>query len=64
MATKTHFCKSPGALDPLNERDLTDVEQPKLPHGLRFRTADEAGPKAAVQAHPDAWVLSTYTAEA
>ncbi|WP_329594955.1 hypothetical protein OG195_40210 [Streptomyces sp. NBC_01362] len=48
----------------LDERDLTDVEQPKLPHGFRFRTADEAGPKAAVQAHPDAWAPSTYTEEA
>ena len=35
----------------LNERDLTDVEQPQLPDGFRFRTADEAGPEAAVQAH-------------
>jgi ribosomal protein S18 acetylase RimI-like enzyme len=47
----------------LNERDLTDVEQPVLPDGFRFRTADEAGPKAAVQAHVDAWAPSTYTAE-
>jgi ribosomal protein S18 acetylase RimI-like enzyme len=47
----------------LNERDLTDVEQPVLPAGFRFRTADEAGPEAAVQAHVDAWAPSTYTAE-
>ncbi|MET9293619.1 GNAT family N-acetyltransferase [Streptomyces sp. NPDC003077] len=47
----------------LNERDLTDVEQPVLPDGFRFRTADEAGPEAAVQAHLDAWAPSTYTAE-
>lgn len=47
----------------LNERDLTDVEQPVLPDGFRFRTADEAGPRAAVQAHVDAWAPSTYTAE-
>ena len=47
----------------LNERDLTDVEQPVLPDGFRFRTADEAGPEAAVQAHVDAWAPSTYTAE-
>ncbi|MEO3754721.1 GNAT family N-acetyltransferase [Streptomyces sp. B6B3] len=46
-----------------NERDLTDVEQPALPDGFRFRTADEAGPEAAVRAHLDAWTLSTYTAE-
>jgi hypothetical protein len=39
----------------LNERDLTDVEQPVLPTGFRFRTADEAGPEAAVRAHVDAW---------
>lgn len=48
----------------LNERDLADVEQPVLPDGFRFRTADEAGPKAAVQAHLDAWAPSAYTAEA
>ncbi|MBO0824127.1 MAG: GNAT family N-acetyltransferase, partial [Actinobacteria bacterium] len=34
-----------------------------LPDGFRFRTADEAGPQAAVQAHVDAWAPSTYTAE-
>ncbi|MFH8349711.1 hypothetical protein [Streptomyces sp. NPDC018045] len=27
----------------LNGRDLTDLEQPVLPDGYRFRTADEAG---------------------
>jgi GNAT superfamily N-acetyltransferase len=48
----------------LNERDLTDVAQPELPDGFRFRTADEAGPAAAVQAHVDAWAPSSYTAEA
>jgi GNAT superfamily N-acetyltransferase len=47
----------------LNERDLTDVEHPVLPDGFRFRTAGEAGPQAAVQAHVDAWAPSTYTAE-
>ncbi|NDZ79867.1 GNAT family N-acetyltransferase [Streptomyces sp. SID10853] len=47
----------------LNERDLADVAQPVLPDGFRFRTADEAGPKAAVQAHLDAWAPSGYTAE-
>jgi GNAT superfamily N-acetyltransferase len=47
----------------LNERDLTDVAQPVLPDGFRFRTADEAGPEAAVQAHLDAWAPSAYTAE-
>jgi GNAT superfamily N-acetyltransferase len=48
----------------LNERDLGDVEAPVLPVGYRFRTADETGPEAAVQAHLDAWAPSTYTAEA
>ena len=47
----------------LNQRDLTDLEQPVLPDGFRFRTADEVGPRAAVQAHVDAWAPSTYTAE-
>ncbi len=46
----------------LNQRDLTDVERPALPAGFRFRTADEAGPQAAVQAHLDAWAPSSYTA--
>jgi GNAT superfamily N-acetyltransferase len=52
-----------GSWTQLNERDLADVAQPVLPDGFRFRTADEAGPKAAVQAHVDAWAPSTYTAE-
>lgn len=47
----------------LNTRDLTDLEEPALPDGFRFRTADEAGPQAAVQAHVDAWAPSTYSAE-
>ncbi|MGI9008409.1 MAG: GNAT family N-acetyltransferase [Streptosporangiaceae bacterium] len=53
-----------GSWTQLNERDLTDVKQPALPDGFRFRTADEAGPKAAVQAHLDAWTPSTYSAVA
>jgi GNAT superfamily N-acetyltransferase len=52
-----------GSWTQLNERDLTDVGQPVLPDGFRFRTADEARPKAAVQAHLDAWAPSKYTAE-
>ncbi|MEV6162334.1 GNAT family N-acetyltransferase [Streptomyces sp. NPDC052052] len=52
-----------GSWTQLNERDLVDVEQPVLPDGFRFRTADEAGPEAAVQAHLDAWAPSMYTAE-
>ncbi|MFC7549582.1 GNAT family N-acetyltransferase [Plantactinospora sp. GCM10030261] len=47
----------------LNARDLADLEPPALPDGFRFRTADEAGPQAAVQAHVDAWSPSAYTAE-
>ena len=39
------------------------MERPVLPAGFRFRTAGKAGPKAAVQAHLDAWAPSTYTAE-
>jgi len=53
-----------GSWSQLNERDLTDLEQPALPDGFRFRNADEAGPQAAVRAHVDAWAPSTYTAEA
>jgi len=34
-----------GSWTQLNERDLTEVEQPVLPDGFRFRTADEAGPE-------------------
>ncbi|WP_234312916.1 GNAT family N-acetyltransferase [Streptomyces seoulensis] len=47
----------------LNQRDLTDLEQPVLPPGFRFRTAEEAGPRAAVRAHLDAWSPSAYTAQ-
>ena len=47
----------------LNQRDLIDLEEPVLPEGFRFRTADEAGAQAAVQAHLDAWAPSTYSAE-
>jgi GNAT superfamily N-acetyltransferase len=52
-----------GSWTQLNERDLADVAQPVLPDGFTFRTADEAGPQAAVQAHVDAWAPSTYTAQ-
>ncbi|MEO6090486.1 MAG: GNAT family N-acetyltransferase [Umezawaea sp.] len=36
-----------GSWTQLNQRDLTDVEQPVLPDGFRFRTADEAGMAAS-----------------
>src|SRR5215217_958800 len=52
-----------GSWTQLNQRDLTELEQPVLPDGFRFRTADEAEPQAAVQAHVDAWAPSTYTAQ-
>ena len=38
-----------GSWTQLNQRDLADVPQPVLPDGFRFRTADEAGPAAAVR---------------
>ncbi|HEY3337669.1 MAG TPA: GNAT family N-acetyltransferase [Propionicimonas sp.] len=53
-----------GSWTQLNERDLLDIEQPVLPEGFRFVTADHAGPAAAVRAHVDAWAPSTYTVEA
>jgi GNAT superfamily N-acetyltransferase len=62
--TDTAELADDGGWTQLNERDLIDVEQPALPEGFRFRTADEAGPQAAVQAHLDAWSPSSYTAEA
>ncbi|MFF0746803.1 GNAT family N-acetyltransferase [Streptomyces sp. NPDC004111] len=52
-----------GSWNQLNERDLGDLAEPVLPDGFRFRTADEAGPRAVVQAHVDAWSPSTYSAE-
>ncbi|MFD8499072.1 GNAT family N-acetyltransferase [Amycolatopsis sp. NPDC059657] len=52
-----------GSWTQLNERDLVDVEEPVLPAGYRFRTAGEAGPEAALQAHVDAWAPVAYTAE-
>ncbi|SEF20008.1 Acetyltransferase (GNAT) family protein [Amycolatopsis pretoriensis] len=52
-----------GSWTQLNERDLTDLEEPVLPGGFRFRTAAEAGTAAAVRAHVDAWAPSAYTAE-
>src|SRR5689334_4681589 len=51
-----------GGWTQLNQRDLTDVEQPALAAGFRFRTADEVGPEAVLQAHLSAWSPSSYTA--
>jgi ribosomal protein S18 acetylase RimI-like enzyme len=61
--TDTDAVSDTGDWTQLNQRNLTDVEQPVLPDGFRFRTADEAGPEAAVRAHLDAWTPSAYTAQ-
>jgi hypothetical protein len=50
-----------GSWTQLNERDLTDVEEPLLPHGFRFRTAEEAGPQAAGRATHRARALAPST---
>jgi ribosomal protein S18 acetylase RimI-like enzyme len=50
-----------GSWTQLNERDLAELEEPVLPEGFRFRTAAEAGPEAAVEAHLAAWTPSAYT---
>ncbi|MYW89271.1 GNAT family N-acetyltransferase [Amycolatopsis rubida] len=52
-----------GSWTQLNERDLEVLETPVLPDGFRFRTAAEAGPEAAVQAHVAAWGVTAYTLE-
>src|SRR4029077_8947398 len=44
-------------------RDLTEVPDPVLPDGFRFRTADEAGPEGAVRGGVAAWAPSASTAE-
>jgi GNAT superfamily N-acetyltransferase len=48
----------------LNRRDLDTLQTPSLPEGFRFRTAQEAGPEAAAQAHIDAWHPSTFSLSA
>jgi GNAT superfamily N-acetyltransferase len=45
----------------LNARDLVLLDDPVLPSGFRFRTADQVGPMAAVKAHRDAWHPSSFT---
>ena len=62
-ATDVEALGDTGGWTQLNERDLTDLKQPVLPAGFRFRSAGEAGPAAAVQAHLDAWAPSSYTAQ-
>jgi len=47
-----------------NRRPLTNLPDPALPAGFRFRTAAEVGPAAATRAHLDAWHPSTFTAAA
>jgi len=51
---------APDAWSQLNERDLTEVEEPSLPSGFSFRTASEVSPEAVVQAHLDAWAPTSY----
>jgi len=45
----------------VNARELTDLEEPVLPAGFRFRHAGEVSAEAAVRAHTDAWHPSSYT---
>lgn len=44
-----------------NARDLTDVPDPVLPQGFRFRTAEHVSVADAVTAHMDAWYPSSFT---
>ncbi|WP_304454998.1 GNAT family N-acetyltransferase [Nocardiopsis sp. YSL2] len=53
-----------GSWTQLNQRDLVRLEPAVLPDGYRFRTADQAGPEAAVQAHLNAWGPRAYSVEA
>ncbi|KOV64812.1 GCN5 family acetyltransferase [Streptomyces sp. NRRL WC-3618] len=62
--TDTAALGETGSWTQLNQRDLDDLERPVLPDGFRFRTADEAGAAAVVQAHVDAWAPSPYSTEA
>ena len=48
----------------VNSRDLADLDEPVLPDGYRFRTADDVGAEAAVRAHVAAWHPSSFTAAA
>ena len=44
-----------------NTRELTDVPDPVLPKGFRFRTAADVSVADAVTAHRDAWYPSSFT---
>lgn len=44
-----------------NRRPLTNLSEPHLPAGFRFRTAADVGPAAATRAHIDAWHPSKFT---
>ncbi|MGP1253185.1 MAG: GNAT family N-acetyltransferase [Kiloniellales bacterium] len=44
----------------LNMRELTDVPDPVLPEGFRFKSAAELSPADAVKAHRDAWQPSVF----
>lgn len=44
-----------------NQRDLTDLPDPVLPNGFRFRTAEDVSVADAVMAHRDAWYPSSFT---
>ena len=44
-----------------NARELTDVPDPPLPKGFRFRTAEDVSAAQAVWAHRDAWPTSAFT---
>jgi len=50
-----------GSWSQFNMRELTDIPDPALPEGFRFRTAADVSPAAAVKAHRDAWHPSTFT---
>jgi GNAT superfamily N-acetyltransferase len=45
----------------LNARTLDEIEEPVLPEGFTFRTADEVGPEAAVGAIVAAWQPTTFS---
>jgi GNAT superfamily N-acetyltransferase len=44
-----------------NMRELTDLPDPVLPHGFRFRPAEDLSVADAVQAHRDAWHPSSFS---